>query len=218
MRPPVFWKQPLLALVMDRGIARDPLPELVEQVVQAGVDWIQIRERALEARELLEFAQSIAAAARRGARRSGRDLALIVNRRIDLALALGADGAHLGFDALAVADARSLLGESAWLGVSAHHPDEVAAAALAGASYAHLAPIFLPLSKRAARPALGLEPLRLACKCGIPVIAQGGVDASQCASLIEAGASGVAVTGAILMAEDPVVATADLRRSLDDAG
>ncbi len=206
-------ERPTLCLVIDRQIAGHPLAETVAVAVRAGVDWIQIRERELEGAELLGWARSLIDAARAAASAGG--VRAIVNRRVDLALCLGAGGVHLGFDGMSPGEARALLGEGAEIGVSAHRPEEVNAAARSGASYAHLAPVFDPLSKTSGRLALGLEVLRAACACGLPVLAQGGVDADNAAAVIEAGGAGVAVTGAILMAEDPERATRALRRALD---
>lgn len=188
--------------------------------MRGGVDWLQIRERELESAELLSWSRSLAGAAERGRRASGRPLAIIVNRRVDIALAMRAGGVHLGFDALAPQDARAVFaaaGRSATIGVSAHHPDEVAAAAREGADYAHLAPIFAPRSKASSRPPLGAKALERARAHGLPVLAQGGIDASVCREVLAAGAGGIAVTGAILMADDPEVAAAELRRALDAA-
>ncbi len=168
-----------------------------------------MRERALEGGALLRWTRSLSRAARQ-ARDSVR---VLVNRRADVALAAGADGLHLGHDAMDPADARRLLGPKAQIGVSLHDPDEIEAAG--AASYAQLAPIFEPLSKAASRPALGLSALRAAAGRGLPVLAQGGVEARHAAALLAAGAAGVAVTGAVLMAEDPGAAAAALRAALD---
>jgi thiamine-phosphate pyrophosphorylase len=135
-----------------------------------------------------------------------------VNRRADVALAMGADGVHLGFDAMDVASARRILGAEALVGVSTHSIDEVRAAT--GASYVHLAPVFPPLSKPASRPPLGLAAVAAAARAEIPVIAQGGVDAANAAAIRAAGAAGVAVTGALLMADDITAATRALRQAL----
>jgi len=190
----------------------------VEDAVRGGVDWIQIRERELDGAQMLHWCESLIAAARRGQAASGREVAIFVNRRIDVALATTAEGVHLGFDALAPRDARALFdlaGRSATIGVSTHHPDEVAAAARDGADYAHLAPIFAPKSKRSSRPSLGTGALEEARACGLPILAQGGIDAARCREVVIAGAAGVAVTGAILMADDPEAAAAELRHALD---
>ncbi len=143
---------------------------------------------------------------------SGRALRVIVNRRADAALAIGADGVHLGFDAMDAASARRLLGPECLVGVSVHGAAELP---VSGASYAQLAAVFAPRSKAASRPALGLAELKAAARCGLPVLAQGGVEAGRVAPLLAAGAAGVAVTGAILMAADPGAAAAALRATLD---
>jgi thiamine-phosphate pyrophosphorylase len=205
--------RPILSLVIDRAVAREPVSEVVALAVAAGVDWIQIRERSLEGEQLLAFAREIAAIARAAT----PSPEVFVNKRIDIALAIGARGVQLGYDAMSVADARALLGTEASLGVSCHSADDVARAAREGADYVHLAPIFEPKSKPASRPALGLAAIEAAAKHGLPVLAQGGVDAAECARIVRAGAAGVAVTGAILMADDPSEATAQLRDALDSA-
>jgi thiamine-phosphate pyrophosphorylase len=175
---------------------------------------VQIRERGLETGELLSLADAIVTAVR-GAERPSRRVRILVNRRLDIALAIGADGVHLGFDGMDPAMARSLLRSDAEIGVSVHQPAEIQVAR--GASYAHLAPIRAPRSKTGTRPPLGLSVLAAAARMGLPLIAQGGVDASNAGEMIRAGAVGVAVTGAILMTDDPSGATARLRAALDAA-
>lgn len=200
-----------------RGLGPHRLAEAVEGAVAAGADWVQVRERALDGAALFAHATEIAAAARRGAAGRGGAVRVLVNRRLDVAAALGADGAHLGFDAVAPADARALLGAGRLVGVSTHGLDEVVAAAQAGADYAFLAPVFPPRSKPATRPGLGLEALAAACRGsgGLPVIAQGGIDAARAGAIVAAGAAGVALTGEILLADDPAAACARIRRALD---
>jgi len=186
--------------------------EAISAAVSAGVDWVQVRERDLEALALLDWAEDAARAARRAAATTGRPLKLLVNRRCDVAMAIGADGVHLGFDAVDAATARELLGPDALIGVSCHSAEEVRSAP--GASYAHLAPIFDPLSKPAERAALGVEALSKATGA-IPVLAQGGITPERTAAAVAAGAAGVAVTGAILQADDAGAAAAALRAALD---
>ena len=198
--------------MVDRKAARGPLAAVVRAAVRAGVDWVQVRDRELGGAALVDHAEEIAQAAREGAHARGGSARVIVNRRIDVALAIGADGVHLGFDAIDAGTARQLLGADALVGVSCHSSGEVPRAH--GASYALLAPIFAPISKRSSRPPLGLGALaRVAGR--VPVLAQGGIDAAGAAAAVAAGAAGVAVTGAILMAPDPASATATLRRTLD---
>jgi len=199
--------------VLDRALLRGDAAAVVEAAVRGGVDWVQVRERALTDAALLALAEAVAHAARRGSRGRAAPARVVINRRADVTLALEVDGVHLGFDAMAAADARRLLGDTALVGISAHAPDELDATP--GLSYAHLAPIFPPLSKPATRPALGLAALTAAAARGIPLLAQGGLDCHNVRSAIAAGAAGVAVTGAILTADDPGAAARALREALD---
>lgn len=178
-----------------------------------GVDRVQIRERRLDGRALLAFAEALSDAARRA--RPGVEI--VVNRRIDVALLIGADGVHLGFDALAIAEARALLGAGAKIGASTHSVAEAETAIRAGADYVHLAPVFAPLSKSSTRPALGLDRLAEACARSGRVIAQGGVDPDRIVAIVRTGVAGVAVTGHLLAAADPRSAAEAMRTSIDEA-
>ena len=186
---------------------------LVEAVVRSGVDWLQVRDRTLEGSALLELIDDVRRAAERGARKRASAARVLVNRRADLALASQADGVHLGFDAISARSARALLGKDACIGVSTHVPDEIEPDA--GASYVHLAPIHRPLSKASSRPPLGVAALSDAAGRGLPVLAQGGLDAGNARAALDAGAAGIAVTGAILQAGDPAAAARSLREALD---
>ncbi len=186
-------------------------------IFEAGVDWIQLRDRSLEDLALWRIASELVRARDRVATASDAPTRprVIVNRRIDLALASGADGVHLGFDALDPATSRMLLGPHALLGASLHSVEEVDSARDSPLDYVHLAPIWPPRSKPATRPALGLEVLAEASRVGPPVLAQGGVDAERAARAIEAGAAGVAVTGILQAARDLRETVRPLRASLD---
>ena len=205
--------RPLLCLVTDRRASRAPLPDAVAAAVAEGVDWVQLREKDLDGAALLALGEEVAAAARR-ARPSVR---VLVNRRCDVALAAALDGVHLGFDALPPAAARRLLGPERLVGASTHAAGELDDGARDELSYAQLAPIFPPFSKPASGPPLGLAALREASGSTLPLLAQGGIDASNAADCIRAGAAGVCVTGAILSAADPGRAAVALRRALDEA-
>jgi thiamine-phosphate pyrophosphorylase len=207
-------QRPVLSLVVDRSCGALPSPDAVEAAVAGGVDWVQIRERDLESAALLEFAREIRAAIQRSA--GTRSIRLIVNRRVDIALALPAQGVHLGFDGLSAERALALLPPDAIVGCSVHSPAEAKAATDAAADYVHLAPIHAPLSKPASRPALGIAAIREASAHGAAVLAQGGVEARHCAELLRAGAAGIAVTGTILLSRDPKDAAAALRAALDE--
>jgi thiamine-phosphate pyrophosphorylase len=203
--------RPLLCLVTDRRAARGALVEAVAAAVAAGVDWVQVREKDLDGAALLSLTRQLRDAARGAAGR----VRILVNRRIDVALAAGADGVHLGFDAMPPRAARRLLSPDAMISVATHAPDEVSPEMQEACSYRQLAPIFAPLSKTSGRPALGLAALREGARQGPPLLAQGGIDASNAAACVDAGAAGVAVTGAILGSPNPGAAAAALRTALD---
>ena len=179
----------------------------------AGADWIQLRDRTLSDAALVALARTLVEACTKAERDQAR---IIVNKRADLARAAGAQGVHLGFDALDPTSAREVLGASALLGRSLHSVDEVRERADAGdVDYIHLAPIWDPNSKPAERPALGVEAIREAAATGMPVIAQGGLDAPRAREAIAAGAAGVAVTGALGHGGDPKAALAPIRDCLE---
>jgi thiamine-phosphate pyrophosphorylase len=209
-------RDPILCLVVDRTTALGDLAASVAAAVGAGVDRVQIRERELEGAALLAHAEEINRAAREAAAGRGREIEIFVNRRIDIALAIGADGIQLGFDAVDPKTARRLIGDGVQIGISAHHPDEIRSAP-PEVNCAQLAPIAEPISKHHSGPFLGVAAVAEAARHAIPIIAQGGITAANAAEMISAGAAGVAVTGAILSAPDPARATQALRAALATA-
>ncbi|MEE3328744.1 MAG: thiamine phosphate synthase [Myxococcota bacterium] len=210
--PPPF-DHPILCLVVDRNFSRLPIEVAVSQAVQGGIDWIQLRERELDGQDWLEWATGIAQLARK----IRPEIEIIVNRRIDVALAIEASGAHLGFDAVTPSTAREILGKQSRIGASLHSPTEATGDVRGALDYCHLAPIFDPLSKEPERPALGFESLRRTSEAGIPTLAQGGITAENAHPVIQAGARGIAVTGSILGSWEPGEVTASLRQALDSA-
>ena len=204
--------RPILCLVTDRRLGTGSLAERVAAAVAGGVDWVQIREKDLDGEPLAELVEAVQRAIRGGAAR------ILVNRRLDVALATGADGVHLGWDGVAPGDARKLLGTRRLVGVSTHGAEEARAAAGDPAvDYVQIAPILPPKSKAPGGKPLGLGVLERLRGAPRPVLAQGGLDAETAAEAVRAGAAGVAVTGAILKASDPREAAARLRRRLDAA-
>jgi thiamine-phosphate pyrophosphorylase len=221
-------RRPILCAVLD-GASLGATPErFAKRLFSAGVDWIQLRDRELESDALHSLAAALTSAARSiregRANAAGEDEAIdaprvLINRRVDIALATGADGVHLGFDAVDATSARKLLGRGALIGASFHSIAEVErATSISGGvdlSYAHLAPIWDPNSKAATRPPLGPEALRRAAACDLPLLAQGGLDEDRSALAIRCGAAGIAVTGQLSQAQDPTASAAKLRQSLD---
>jgi thiamine-phosphate pyrophosphorylase len=202
---------PIVCYVTDRKAlaAADPIAALkgsIRGAIAAGVDWVQIREKDLSARELLALAQAAidAATENRGARPQAARI--VINGRLDVALAAGAAGVHLGSESLAAADVvrwcRSGNAPAAFLiGVSCHGISEVQEAEAAGANYAVFGPVFDTPSKRLFGTPQGITKLTEAChSVRIPVIAIGGVDEKNATECLRAGAAGI---GAIRFFQNP---------------
>lgn len=202
--------RPALVLVTDRRRAestRRALEHVVADAVTGGVDIVQLREKDLATGELITLGTRVRDAI------AGRAL-LFVNGDTDAALALGAEGLHMPSGARDLATARARIGAGMLLSVAAHSLDEARRAAAAGAGVVQLGTAFASASHPGATP-LGLDAVRAVCaELAVPVIAIGGVTAGNAASLIQAGAAGVAVIGAIFDAPDARVAASALRRAI----
>ena len=199
-----------LYLVTDRALARGrPLADVVRAAVAGGVTCVQLREKEASAREFAAAARELLSLLR------PLGVPLIVNDRIDVALAAGADGVHVGQQDLSVADARRL-GPPGWIvGVSAESVADAARAERDGADYVGASPIFATPTKADHAPPLGLAGLRaLRAATKLPLVAIGGLHAGNARETIRAGADGLAVVSAIVAADDPRAAAAELRREI----
>jgi thiamine-phosphate pyrophosphorylase len=177
------------------------LVETVAAVLAGGVRAVQLREKDLAASEFFPLARELRAlTARHGAR-------LLINDRLDVALAVEADGVHLGGHSLPVAVARKILGPDKLIGVSTHRPEEVLAAQRDGADFVTFGPIFFTPSKAAYGEPVGLGRLHEVCTAStLPVFALGGVTLDRIAELRAAGCHRIALISAILAATDPTTA------------
>ncbi|MHC5003941.1 MAG: thiamine phosphate synthase [Planctomycetota bacterium] len=198
-----------VCLLLTESLCRRPWPEVLAAALAAGVDCIQVREKAMAGGALAARVGAVIEAARPAG------AAVIVNDRPDVALAAGADGVHLGQDDLSVADVRRLAGRSLLVGVSTHDPAEAAAAVAAGADYCGVGAMFATRLKPARAPS-GAAYLRhfLDAHPGVPHLAIGGITADNAASLVEAGARGLAVSSAVCGADDPAAVVRRLRSLL----
>lgn len=202
-----------LYLVTDRALARGrATAEIVRAAVAGGVTCVQLREKTCGAREFLEEARALRAVTR------VLGMALIVNDRVDVALAVGADGVHLGQQDMPITDARRL-GPPRWIiGVSAESVEDAVRAEREGADYIGASPVFATLTKTDHAPPLGLEGLRaIRAAVGIPLVAIGGIQVANARDVIRAGADGLAVVSAIMAADSPREAAAALRREIKAA-
>ena len=196
---------PILCLVTDRtACAGRPLDSVVATAVAAGVRLIQLREKDLSARELLRIGETLLEPVREGGG------LLVVNDRLDVALALGTDGVHLGSNSLPVKAARRVVGDGMLIGVSVHSTEEAVRAEREGADYLVLGTIFETRSHPGTPPAgLGVVS-EVTAAVKLPVVAIGGINATNASSVIGAGASGAAVITAIQSAQDVEAATRTL--------
>lgn len=193
---------PVVHLITDRRLQPDLAAHVTRALAQSppGRVLVQLREKDLGGRELLRLARALAAACHASGQR------LVVNDRLDVALAAGADGVHLPAAGVPVEDARRLLGPGALVGVSCHSAEEVRRARDGGASYASVSPIYDTPSKRAYGAPLGLDVLREAASVGLPLIALGGITPARVTEVVRAGAQGVAAIRAWLEDGDPAAA------------
>lgn len=203
----------LLYLLADPDFAGErPLLEKVAAALDGGVTAVQLRAKRGTMREALALGQEMRRIAR------GAGAAFVVNDRPDLALALEADGVHVGSMDLPPGEARRLLPRPMVVGASAGSLHEAREAEEAGADYLGVGPVFATSSKADAGEPIGLESLEeIASVVRIPVVGIGGITLHNAASVIEAGAVGVAVISAILMADDCAQAARALRGDLEEA-
>ena len=184
------------------------LVEVVRAALCGGATAIQLRDKAAPAGDLVELARVLATETR------AAGALLFVNDRVDVAIAAGADGAHLGDDDLPIDAARRIVPPGFLLGASAATADEVLTAAALGADYVGAGPVFATASKSDAGEAIGVGRIaQLVHRSAVPVVGIGGITPANARSVIEAGAAGVAVIAAVMRAEDPEVAARQLRQA-----
>lgn len=199
-----------LHLVTDRGLSRGRhLLEIVRAAVAGGVSVVQLREKDASTRDFVELGRILVAELKGGA------VPLLINDRVDIALAIGADGVHLGQSDLPYAVARKLLGPAAIIGLSVESLADAEAAEHLDVAYLGLSPVFATTTKSDIKPPLGLPGIRaIRAISRHKLVAIGGIDAGNSGEILIAGADGVAVVSAICGADDPTRATRELCRQL----
>jgi thiamine-phosphate diphosphorylase len=203
----------LLYLVADPEHSKDrPFLQVVAAALSGGVRAVQLRDKRAPARELLVVGEELRRISR------SHSATFLVNDRPDLALALEADGVHVGPEDLPPAEARRLVPRPRVLGISAGNLREALTAQEFGADYLGVGPVFRTLTKKDAGEPLGLDVLsKMAAAVHIPVIGIGGITVENAASVIDAGCAGVAVVSALMRADDPEEAARALRNRLEEA-
>jgi len=182
-----------------------PLLEVLEQAFRGGVRAVQVREKDLSGRELYELAEQVRDLAR------GFEAQVLINDRVDIALALKLDGVHVPVSGFPVAEARKLLGPKRLIGASTHSLLEAEAAEQAGADFITFGPVYATASKARYGPPVGAAALAETMeRVSIPVYALGGVAVNNLAEIGRAGAFGIAMISAILTAANPEKAAKSL--------
>jgi thiamine-phosphate pyrophosphorylase len=186
--------------------------DIARAALEGGADAIQLRAKDLGGRDMLELSLRI----REMVDKSGRDCLFMVNDRVDVALAAGADGVHLGQDDLPAVEARTLIGEDIILGISAMTPEMAEKAQAEGADYLGVGPAFPTPTKPDAGIVIGVEGIQNTKQAvDVPVVAIGGINQDNAGQVLEAGVDAIAVISAVATAEDMLDAVLRLRRCVD---
>ncbi|WP_457580293.1 thiamine phosphate synthase [Ensifer canadensis] len=207
-----------LNALVDANLAdRANLADLARIAALNGATLIQYRDKSNSTREMIEQARAVSAAL------AGTGVPFVVNDRVDVALAAGAAGVHLGRDDMDAATARSIMGDAAIIGLTVKNEADAEAAIVSPIDYACIGGVYETLSKRNPDRPVGLEGFArlratlLAAEPDLPVGAIAGINAERVGEVVPAGADGVAVISAIFSAADPAEATRELRACVDRA-
>ena len=201
-----------LYLVTDRELSLGrSLEEVVSEAVQGGVPVVQLREKNASTGEFIELARRLMTLLK------PLDIPLIINDRVDVALAVDADGVHIGQSDMSYEDARRLLGPDKIIGLSVENFEDIEAANALDVDYIGISPVYGTPTKTDTAEPFGLEGLRKAVQMSAhSTVAIGGMNASTIAEVMAAGTDGVAVVSAICSAENIRKATSDLRAIVEE--
>jgi thiamine-phosphate pyrophosphorylase len=202
-----------LYLVTDRGISRGRTTiQIVEAALRGGVTCVQFREKTCSTREFITQALSIKDHLKR------YNVPLIINDRVDIALAVNADGVHLGQSDMPIETAKAILKDSMIIGISAESLKNAVQAEKDGADYIGVGSIYATSTKTDTASPLGLEGLReIRRSVKIPLVGIGGLNRENAGEVINNGADGVAVVSAIVAAHDPEKAAGELKKIIEQA-
>ncbi len=194
---------PRIHCITDFGSYDDETIAVLEAVVREGVDGVQVRAKSVSDRQIVAFTRTLVD------RLAGTAARVIVNDRLDIALAAGADGVHLGRDDLAVAEARRLVPESFLVGGTCRNADQAREAKAQGADYVGVGPVYPTTTKNGLPDPIGLDALHDAARV-LPAIAISGINAERAPEVMAAGAYGFAVASAICRSPQPGLAAREL--------
>jgi thiamine-phosphate pyrophosphorylase len=202
---PKIWR---LCLVTDRGLSRGrSLVDVVSAAVQGGVTMVQLREKDASTREFLAEALALKTLLK------PLGVPLIINDRVDIAQAIDADGVHVGQSDMPVEIVRHLIGPEKIIGLSITNQTQIEREDAKRSDYLGIGPLYLQTTKANASTPLGVEGFRaLRALSFKPVMAIGGLNATNSAAVLEAGADGLAIVSAIVGADDPKAAAAAVAR------
>lgn len=197
-----------LYLVTDRSLSQGrPLSWVVEEAVKGGVTMVQLREKDCPTGEFLSLAIALKKCLQ------PYRVPLIINDRLDIALACDAEGLHIGQQDMPYKVARRLLGADKIIGLSVENLSDVEQANALDVDYIGISPVFDTSTKTDTATALGLEGVREITRLSVhPSVGIGGINASNAAAIMEAGATGISVVSAIMSATDPQKAAAELKQ------
>jgi thiamine-phosphate pyrophosphorylase len=198
---------PRIHCITDFGSYDDETIAVLEAVVREGVDAVQVRAESVSDRQIVTFTRTLVD------RLAGTSARVIVNDRLDIALAAGADGVHLGRDDLLVADARRLTPPGFLVGGTCRNADQAREAKAQGADYIGVGPVYPTITKGGLPDPIGLDALRDAARV-LPAIAISGINAERASEVMAAGAYGIAVASAICRSPQPGQSARELVRAV----
>ena len=199
-----------LYLITDRHATKMPLPAAIKLALKGGVRAVQLREKDLPIRELLALARELRALTREFSAR------LFINDRVDIAVAVEADGVHLGHQSMPVDAVRKIVGNRMLVGVSTHNSEEAKDAEKGGADFITFGPVFETPSKVKLGFPVGCDAVKnVKNSISIPIYGLGGINSGNVGSVLSAGAYGIALISAILRSDNIQKATEDIIRQLD---
>lgn len=202
----------LYLVTQRKGLSLEAFYDIVFEAVRGGVSIVQLREKGTDVAEVLTLGKGLMDILR------PIGVPLIVNDSVELALAIGADGVHLGQSDGSIAEARRILGPRAIIGLSVETLEQARAAESLELDYIAASPVFSTLTKTDTAVPFGLEGLREVCRLtGFPVVSIGGINISNIQDVILAGAAGVSVVSAIFNAKSPRKAARELLSKIKEA-